>query len=83
MVSNRLKPRRNRFPALADLERHIFNGTIKTLETGDVFAVVERGTGLCEPLVGEGILETLDFAVAFKIEILDLSIFSFYSSIRR
>lgn len=82
MVCDRLKPWRDRFPALADLKCHILDGTIETLETGYVFAVVKRGTGLCESLMGEGILEPLNFAVAFKIEILDLSVLSLYSSIK-
>lgn len=62
------------FPVFADGEGDFFDCAVEALEASDVLAVVERGFGLREALVGEGVLELLDLGLLVEVEAFDFLI---------
>lgn len=62
-------------PFAADIEGQVVDGAVEAREAVCVFVVVERGAGLGEPLVGEGVLQLLHLRVFVEVVFLHLAVF--------
>lgn len=69
------EPGRDGAPFAADVEGQVINGAVQAREAAHVFVVVERGAGLGEPLVGEGVLQLLHLRLFVEIVFFHLAVF--------